>query len=389
MLSILRSKTHPRSLLLQLAAALPLFAVARPAHAHISVDEAGTHMSRYGGDDLKAGPCGMAGGKRSTNVYKYKPGATINVSISETIPHPGYFRIAFDNDGDDGFKDPAGTDGKDGNCSGDAKCGPGKEDYCNNETVLLDRLDQHASGGFGGSAKKYTWSVTLPNIECDNCTLQIIQVMNDFNFHPQPYPADDIYYQCIDIVLSKDAPDMPVTPVTNNGMVCKGSSPAAGAAGATASAGAGGATSAAGASAGAAGTTSATAGSSGSAAPAAGSGGIASPGAAGSSAAPTATSSAGSKAPSTAGAAPTATASGGRGAAGSGATTGSTVSPTSGAGTGAATPSTPAPAAESGSSGGCQAASGHPSGWLAPFALGFLTLTLRSRKRRRQQLVAR
>jgi hypothetical protein len=63
--------------------------------------------------------------------------------------------------------------------------------------------------------------VTLPNIECANCTLQIIQVMNDLQFHFQPYPADDIYYACIDLVLSNTAPDVTDTPVSNTGIDCK------------------------------------------------------------------------------------------------------------------------------------------------------------------------
>ncbi|MDD9940116.1 MAG: hypothetical protein OXU20_03540 [Myxococcales bacterium] len=163
----------------------------------------------------------MTGSQRGTNVYTYRPGATINISVRETISHPGYFRIAFDADGDDDFPVPEGTSGEFGDCMGDPACGEGKEDYCSNETVLLDNLDPHASAGFL-TQETYTWSVTLPNIECDNCTLQIIQMMNDFNFHPRPYPADDIYYHCIDLVLSNDAPETNDTPVENNGMVCPG-----------------------------------------------------------------------------------------------------------------------------------------------------------------------
>jgi MYXO-CTERM domain-containing protein len=246
--------------LCSLAGALVLLGGLSTARAHISVDDGGTHMSRSGVDDQKDAPCGVAGSKRGTNVYKYKPGATITLSIAETISHPGYFRIAFDKDGDDNFPIPMGTDGMMGNCSGDPKCGPGKADYCSNETVLLDNLDPHAQA-FGAS-KKYTWSVKLPDVECDNCTLQIIQMMNDFNFHPSPYPADDIYYRCIDIVLSNSAPDVTTTPVENKGMTCPGAQnpPAAGtggtagAGGVAAGTGAGGATAGTGAAGAVAGT---------------------------------------------------------------------------------------------------------------------------------------
>src|SRR5690349_20175034 len=85
--------------------ALLVLGTAATASAHISLDQAGTHKSRYG-DPQKVGPCGVAGGERSENVYKYDAGETIKVEIKEYISHPGYFRIAFDDDGDDGFKDP-------------------------------------------------------------------------------------------------------------------------------------------------------------------------------------------------------------------------------------------------------------------------------------------
>ena len=48
----------------------------------------------------------------------------------------------------------------------------------------------------------YEQEITLPNVECDKCTLQVIQVMTD----KPPYgDGDDIYFQCADIVLSNSA----------------------------------------------------------------------------------------------------------------------------------------------------------------------------------------
>jgi Lytic polysaccharide mono-oxygenase, cellulose-degrading len=219
------------------------FAVVASSWASLAQAHIGVELSRYSGTDLKAAPCGKASGTRGTTVHTFKPGSVIDIQLTETIPHPGYFRIAFDDDGDDGFVTPSGTDGADGNCSGDAKCGPGLEDYCNNETVLFDHLDQHAAGALN---TPYTWSVTLPNIECDNCTIQVLQVMNDFNLHPQAYPADDIYYACIDVVLSNSAAATTDTPVTNVGIDCKGGGGGAGTAGGTAGVGAAGISGAAG-----------------------------------------------------------------------------------------------------------------------------------------------
>jgi hypothetical protein len=324
--------------------------------------QGGTHMSRSTDDGLKDAPCGTTGSKRGSMVYTYKPGATINIAIAETVPHPGYFRISFDNDGDDGFVIPTGTSGMMGDCAGDPKCGAGKEDFCSNETVLLDNLDQHAAGSFG-ETKKYMWSVTLPNIECDNCTIQIIQMMNDFNFHPQGYPADDIYYQCIDIVLSNSAPDVTTTPVKNNGMECKKSATPSGDAGASGS-GQAGAGAAGASSTGAAGSsqagTAATAGTA-SASPAGSGGTPAAPGGPG-----TGTPAAGT--------------SGGTAVnrAGSSAPAAPTTSQASTASTTMAATTAPPPASNS----GCSSARGTTSGLVGPLAFGMLALVLRRRATR-------
>ncbi|MFA9472798.1 MAG: hypothetical protein ACERNK_19695, partial [Deltaproteobacteria bacterium] len=49
----------------------------------------------------------------------------------------------------------------------------------------------------------YMATVTLPNVTCDNCTLQVIQVMYDKP--PYTTPGNDIYYQCADLVLREGA----------------------------------------------------------------------------------------------------------------------------------------------------------------------------------------
>jgi MYXO-CTERM domain-containing protein len=139
----------------------------------------------------------------------------VPVSIVEFIPHPSYFRIAFDNDGDDGFVPPASIKPIDPMrpCPFNAADKCGAPDYYNSPTVLpnMDDLDPHLTASFG---QKYTWNVQMPNVECDNCTLQIIQVMEDTvhgAYNPvkgdpndNPY-IPDIYYQCIDLVLQKGA----------------------------------------------------------------------------------------------------------------------------------------------------------------------------------------
>src|SRR5690606_10877930 len=119
---------------------------------------------------------------------------------SEYVGHPGYYRIAFDDDGDDGFKDPASIIPAGRSCAaGEPNCG--QDDYYNNDTVLIDDFGRHDDSPSG---KRYAVDVTLPDVECENCTLQIIQVMTEQSkapYDPAADNADDLYYQCIDLRL--------------------------------------------------------------------------------------------------------------------------------------------------------------------------------------------
>jgi MYXO-CTERM domain-containing protein len=188
-----------------------LVLAARPAAAHISLEQGGTHLSRYGDTYLKDLPCGKAGGTRGTNIYTYAPGSTITVKLVETISHPSYFRWAFQQSGDDQFKEPASIKPIDPNrpCPIDSGDHCGASDYYNTPNVLPNEDDLYPH--LAGSVQTYTFQLTLPNVECDNCTLQVIQVMEDNQFHGDydPTPGvgiEDIYHQCIDLVLTNGAP---------------------------------------------------------------------------------------------------------------------------------------------------------------------------------------
>ncbi len=153
---------------------LALLAPAARASAHLGLD---APISRYGPDTLKTGPCGVEGGARSENVTYFEPGETIEVRWNEYIQHPGHFRIAFDPEGDDDFVDPATM-----------------TELYSNGAVLLDGIPDQ-----GPDRGDYAVEVTLPDVTCDDCTLQVIQVMYDKP--PYTTPGNDIYYQCADLVL--------------------------------------------------------------------------------------------------------------------------------------------------------------------------------------------
>jgi hypothetical protein len=126
-------------------------------------------------DPIKQGPCGSGqNDPRSTDPAKintYAPGETITVSWEETIDHPGFYRISLDLDGQDDFVTPTGTV--------DIQDPPVLP-------VLKDGIQDETDG-------TYSVEVTLPNETCDNCTLQLIQFMDD---------SDESYFVCADLVIA-------------------------------------------------------------------------------------------------------------------------------------------------------------------------------------------
>ncbi|HEX2677615.1 MAG TPA: SCE4755 family polysaccharide monooxygenase-like protein, partial [Polyangiales bacterium] len=178
---------------------------ASQASAHISLEQGGSYMSRDGDGALKDGPCGKAGSTRGTaHVYTVEAGSTLHIKLIETIPHPSYFRWAFDQDGQDGFKDPVSMIPIDKTRPCPYQGSPNDhcmaDDFYNTPEVLpnMDNLNPHINSASG---TPYEWDVKLPDVTCDNCTLQVIQVMEDPAFHGPFDGSADIYHQCIDLVL--------------------------------------------------------------------------------------------------------------------------------------------------------------------------------------------
>jgi len=149
------------------AVALTLLLLSTTADAHIALRSPAPRSA-----DQKAGPCGAAGSTRGATTTTYTPGEVITVEWDETVDHPGHYRLAFDDDGQDIFVNPVShTD--------------------NYPWVLADQIADKV-----GSANHYTQQVTLPDIECTNCTLQLMQIMTT----AEPY--NSFYYQCADLTIS-------------------------------------------------------------------------------------------------------------------------------------------------------------------------------------------
>lgn len=164
------------------------------ASAHIHMTSPKSRTDNPTGDQ-KVRPCGNATYDRAMHldrVTTFQPGATITMTWDETINHPGYFRISFQPDGTN-FRIPdpgAGGGFPTENLTG-------MTDAATGSLILADQIPD-------GTLSR---SITLPNMECANCTLQFIQVMTDKPPYTTDAASNDIYFNCADIVLSNSAPD--------------------------------------------------------------------------------------------------------------------------------------------------------------------------------------
>jgi MYXO-CTERM domain-containing protein len=136
------------------------------------------------GVDQKAGPCGRAGSTRGSTVTTFAPGATITVEWDETVDHPGHYRIAFDDDGNDSFQNPNNPND-------------------NFAQTLIEPIVDKVGG-------RYSQQVTLPTTPCTNCTLQLVQVMTTV------VPYNSFYFQCADIIIGDGGID-PEPPAAADG----------------------------------------------------------------------------------------------------------------------------------------------------------------------------
>ena len=177
------SRIFRLSALLGASVLLLVFGMSDSAEAHVCMVYP---MSRVGDGCVarspqKMGPCGI--NERSANVSEFRPGETITLELNETINHPSHFRVSFNPDGGE-FHDPTSIDDKAGG----------------HPFVLLDGIED-------ADDAMQQLQVTFPTTPCEDCTLQLIQVMYDKQGNGfggasgGPNDNDDIYYSCADIVL--------------------------------------------------------------------------------------------------------------------------------------------------------------------------------------------
>lgn len=105
----------------------------------------------------------------------FAPGSTITVDWEETINHPGQYEFYFSAANDANF------------------------------VLLKTVVDTQDAGIVGTAYHQYSTTITFPaGVSCDNCTLQMIQLMTDRN-------PPTRYFSCADVRLTA-TPNVPPAP---------------------------------------------------------------------------------------------------------------------------------------------------------------------------------
>jgi hypothetical protein len=173
-------------------------------HAHFKlIEPASWLIEDERGDPQKAGPCGGTNadyGKPSNSVTQATGGSRLHVKVQETIYHPGHYRVALAvNSPAELPVDPKAT-------TMDSDRGPrsvsGEIQSPVQVPVLADGLFVHAAK----MDAPFETDVTLPNISCRRCTLQVIQFMEQ---HAANNPGMYTYHHCAVVQISAD-PKKPI-----------------------------------------------------------------------------------------------------------------------------------------------------------------------------------
>jgi MYXO-CTERM domain-containing protein len=206
---------------------------ASPAYAHFILTTPGAwETSTADGSPQKAGPCGNEGGGTPTGmVTDYQPGQTVTITVTPTIPHPGWWRVALIQGASStqtatSLTDPAYTAA--GVSVGTTTCVAAVPATINNpvwsptQPVILDGMTSSQS------TTPEQLQVTLPqNITCTAqrpCALQVIMIMNDGHITGPNGSAGCYYHHCADITIGAASADAGASSSSSGGSGSSGGS---------------------------------------------------------------------------------------------------------------------------------------------------------------------
>jgi hypothetical protein len=185
-------------------------ALSSSADAHfVLVSPAASLVQNRLGDPQKIAPCGGVSanptrgtpanpGLSSNAVTKLTGGSAVHLLLQETVFHPGHYRVALARTTAELPADPVVT-------TRDSERGPWSVSAAIQNPpvapVLADGLFPHTERPMG----LWEADVTLPNIDCPNCVLQVIQFMAEHAKNPD---GDYSYHHCaiVNIVADSSKP---------------------------------------------------------------------------------------------------------------------------------------------------------------------------------------
>lgn len=180
------------------SALLAALAAAQSVHAHFTLRAPASWIVEDDkGDPQKLAPCGgteqnpgMPTGA-STDV---RGGQKLKVVVEETVFHPGHYRIALARKRNLLPADPEVT-------MHDTDRGPrslsAKIETSPQPPLLVDGLWPHTEK----PAKPWETEITIPNITCDSCQLQVIEFMAE---HPGVRQGGFSYHHCAALNITPD-----------------------------------------------------------------------------------------------------------------------------------------------------------------------------------------
>lgn len=129
------------------------------AWSHAELTDPTPRSACVNSTNCKTAPCGTIAAGNVTKTFFI--GSSYDINWTETIEHPGNYRLALSTNGELGF----------------------------NNFILQDLI----ADTLGTAPHLYTWAWTVPDTaNCDPCVLQLIQVMSD---------SMSSYYNCADIQI--------------------------------------------------------------------------------------------------------------------------------------------------------------------------------------------
>ncbi len=175
------------------------------AEAHfVLMEPASTLMQNNLGDPQKIAPCGGVSanpargtpanpGTPTSAVTPVKGGSTLHIKVQETVFHPGHYRVALARTMAQLPADPVVT-------TRDSDRGPWSVSAAiaaPAPPIIGDGLFPHTER----PTAMWETDIAVPNIDCPNCILQIIQFMAE---HARNLDGDYSYHHCAALTITAD-----------------------------------------------------------------------------------------------------------------------------------------------------------------------------------------